>query len=70
MDPLSILTETVGLLDVSIRVIGYLKHLEEFANKVEEEIAALFQEINALIEVNNRIEVLWRLIMILLLDLH
>jgi hypothetical protein len=51
-------------------VIGYLKHLEEFANKVEEEIAALFQEINALIEVNNRIEVLWRLIMILLLDLH
>jgi predicted AAA+ superfamily ATPase len=60
MDPFSILAGTAGLLDVSFRVIGYLKQVEEAAGKVEEEIAALSQEINALITVNDSIEALWR----------
>ena len=60
MDPFSILTGTAGLLDVSFRVIGYLKQVEEEAGTVEEEIAALSQEINALITVHDSIEALWR----------
>ncbi|KUJ13717.1 tetratricopeptide repeat domain-containing protein [Mollisia scopiformis] len=59
MDPLSILAGTTGLLDVSFRVISYLKDLEESAGKVEDEIAALSQEISALITVNDAIEALW-----------
>jgi len=59
MDPFSILAGTAGLLDVSIRVIQYLKQVEESAGKVEEDITALSQEINTLIIVNDSIETLW-----------
>lgn len=59
MDPFSILAGTAGLLDVSFRVIGYLKQVEESAGKVEEEITALSQEINTLITVNDAVDALW-----------
>jgi hypothetical protein len=59
MDPFSILAGTAGLLDVSFRVIQYLKRIEESAGKVEEDITVLFQEINTLITVNESIEALW-----------
>lgn len=60
MDPFSILVGTAGLLDVSFRVIGYLKEVEESAGKVEDEITALSQEINTLITVDEAIDALWR----------
>jgi hypothetical protein len=59
MDPFSIITGTAGLLDGSFRVVAYPKQVEQAARKVEE-IAALSQEINALITVNDSIEALWR----------
>jgi len=59
MDPFTILAGTAGLLDVSIRVIQYLKQVEESAGKVEEDITALSQEINTLVVVNDSIERLW-----------
>jgi hypothetical protein len=59
MDPFSILIGTAGLLDISFRVIGYLKQVEESACNVDAEIAALSQEINALINVNDAIDALW-----------
>jgi hypothetical protein len=44
MDPFSILNGTAGLLDISCRVIGYLKQVEESSGRVDAEIAALSQE--------------------------
>ncbi|OCL06656.1 tetratricopeptide repeat domain-containing protein [Glonium stellatum] len=59
-DPFSIIAGTAGLLDISFRLIGYLRQVEESAGKIEEEITALTQEINALITVNDAIDALWR----------
>ena len=59
MDPFSIITGTAGLLDISIRLISYLKGVEEAAGKVDEEIAGLSREIESLISVNDSIESLW-----------
>jgi flagellar capping protein FliD len=60
MDPFSILVGTAGLLDVSFRVISYLKQVEDSAGKIEGEITALSQEINNLITVNDAVDALWR----------
>jgi flagellar capping protein FliD len=59
MDPFSILVGTAGLLDISIRLISYLKDVEEAAGKVDEEIRSLSKEINSLATVNESIEHLW-----------
>jgi hypothetical protein len=59
MDPFSILVGTAGLLDVSFRVVGYLKQVEESAGRIEAEITALSQEINTLITVNDAVDALW-----------
>lgn len=59
MDPFSILAGTAGLLDVTIRLISYLKEVNEAAGKVDEEIASLSAEINSLATVNDSIEELW-----------
>ena len=59
MDPFSILVGTAGLLDISFRVIGYLKEAEERAGRVDAEITALSQEINTLITVNDAVDALW-----------
>lgn len=55
-DPFSILAGTAGLLDVSWRVASYLKDLHGAAAKVEDDIAALLHEIEALISVNEAIK--------------
>ncbi|KAG0649622.1 hypothetical protein D0Z07_4045 [Hyphodiscus hymeniophilus] len=59
MDPFSIIAGTAGLLDVSIRLVAYLREVEEAAGKVDEEIASLTQEIDTLASVNDSIERLW-----------
>jgi hypothetical protein len=60
MDPISILAGTVGLLDVSFRVIGYLRNIEKSAGKVEEETTALSQEIDNIITIVESVDRLWR----------
>ena len=59
MDPFSIIAGTAGLLDVSVRLIAYLKEVEEAAGKVDEEISNLSHEIDSLVSVNDSIEHLW-----------
>ena len=54
-DPFSILTGTVGLLDVCWRTVKYFRDVQVAAGKVEEEIATLSREIEALISVNSAI---------------
>lgn len=56
MDPFSILTGTTGLLDVLWRCGSYLKHVHDSAGKIDEDIAALTHEIDALISVNTSID--------------
>lgn len=51
-DPFSVIAASAGLLDVCWRVLAYLKNVQAAAAKVEEEIAALLHEIEALISVN------------------
>jgi len=56
MDPFSILTGTTSLLDVLWRCGSYLKHVHDSAGKIDEDIAALTHEIDALISVNTSID--------------
>lgn len=49
MDPFTLITGTVGLLDVCSRVVGYLNHVRTSAAKVEGEIIALSSEIETLL---------------------
>jgi hypothetical protein len=55
MDPFPVITGTVGFIDVCWRAFGYLKSVEEAAGKVEDDITALSQEIQALITVHQSI---------------
>jgi hypothetical protein len=59
MDPFTIITGTVGLLDVCLRLVSYLKDVQESAGKVEEEIAALLSEIDALLSVHRSLKDFW-----------
>ena len=59
MDPFSIITGTAGLIDISTRIIKYLKDIEEAAGTVDEEISSLSQEIDSLVSINASIEKLW-----------
>lgn len=59
MDPFSIAAGTAGLLDVCWRVISYLHEVQASANKVEEEIASLLKEVEALYVVNKAIDGVW-----------
>lgn len=61
MDPFSIIAGSAGLLDVSIKLISYLKEIERAAGKVDEEIISLSREIEALVATNKSIEQFWRL---------
>jgi hypothetical protein len=58
-DPFSILVGTAGLLDVLIRAAAYLADVHEAAGKVEEDIAFLSRDIQALTSVNESIGILW-----------
>lgn len=59
MDPFSIIVGTVGLADVSIRVISYLGSLKSATSKIQDEITILGQEIEALVAVNDSVEDFW-----------
>jgi hypothetical protein len=59
MDPFSIIVGTVGLADVSIRVISYLSSLKSATSKIQDEITILGQEIEALVAVNDSVEDFW-----------
>jgi len=54
-DPLSILAGTVGLLDVSWRVVSYLRDIQVEAAAIESDLVALQQELEALLSVNESI---------------
>ncbi|KAL2699846.1 hypothetical protein AAEP93_009821 [Penicillium crustosum] len=59
MDPFSIIVGTVGLADVSIRIISYLGSLKSATSKIQDEITILGQEIEALVAVNDSVEDFW-----------
>lgn len=59
MDPFTLITGTVGLLDVCIRVVGYLNNIRASAGKVEQEIEALSLEINTLLAVYHSLRDFW-----------
>jgi hypothetical protein len=59
-DPFSILVGTAGLFDVCVRATAYLVQIKEAAGKVEEDIVALEDEIQALASVNESIKKYWR----------
>ncbi|OQE24853.1 hypothetical protein PENFLA_c009G08522 [Penicillium flavigenum] len=59
MDPFSIIVGTVGLADVSIRVITYLSSLKSATSKIQDEITILGQEVEALVAVNDSVEDFW-----------
>ena len=47
-DPFSILASGVGIADVAVRVIGYLKDVKAAAETVEDDIDSLISEVEAL----------------------
>jgi hypothetical protein len=59
MEPFSITTGVAGLLDITWRVVKYLKDVQEAAGSVEGEIASLLSEIQALDAVNQSIKHLY-----------
>lgn len=56
MDPFSIAVGTVGLADVSVRILSYLAVIREASSKIQDEITILSQEINSLLAVNESVE--------------
>ncbi|KAI9713724.1 MAG: hypothetical protein M1812_006562 [Candelaria pacifica] len=58
-DPFSIVAGTVSLLDVCWRVGSYLSKVKAGAGKIEQDLATLSNEVNALITVNKSIQALW-----------
>jgi hypothetical protein len=60
VDPFSIITGTAGLLDVCWRVAGHIRDFTAAAARVEDDIANLSHEIEALITVNEVIEGVWK----------
>jgi uncharacterized protein YoxC len=55
-DPVSIFAAGVGIADVSIRLISYLKDVKAAADAVEDEIEGLIHEVQALMAVHNQLE--------------
>ena len=55
-DPFSIVVGTTSLIDVLWRCGSYLKHVHQSVGKIDEDIAALTHEIDALISVNKSID--------------
>ena len=55
-DPFSIIAGTAGLLDVSWRLIKYIKDTQAAATKLEDDIESLLREIEALISVIESIQ--------------
>jgi Txe/YoeB family toxin of Txe-Axe toxin-antitoxin module len=58
-DPFSIIVGTAGLLDISVRVVKFLKKVQASDAKVEKSIAMLLHEIEALLLVNKTLEDFW-----------
>ncbi|KAF2817454.1 uncharacterized protein BDZ99DRAFT_374465 [Mytilinidion resinicola] len=56
MDPFSLVAGTTSVVDVLLRFGSYLKHIHDAAGTIDEDIAALIHEIDALISVNTSIE--------------
>lgn len=55
-DPFSIIVGTVGLIDVCLRFGAYLNNVQAGAAQIEDEIASLSREIEALTSVNETIQ--------------
>ena len=55
-DPFSILASGVGIADVAVRVIGYLKDVKAAAETVEDDIDSLISEVEALRVVHANVE--------------
>ena len=55
-DPFSIIIGTVGLIDVCLRFGAYLNNVQAGAAQIEDEIASLSREIEALTSVNETIQ--------------
>lgn len=55
-DPFSIIAGTVSIADVCFRIARYLKDVQAAAASVEEEIAALLHEVEALVTINQSIQ--------------
>ncbi|TQV91394.1 tetratricopeptide repeat domain-containing protein [Cordyceps javanica] len=56
MDPLSIIAGTVGIADVSVRIIAFLVDIKEASEKIQDEITILSQEVSSLLAVNESVE--------------
>ena len=59
MDPFSIVVGSVGFLDVCVRVISVIRDVYNGADRVEEAIAALKAEIDALLSVHHSLNNFW-----------
>lgn len=55
-DPISIFAAGVGIADVSIRLIKYLKDVKAAAESIEEDIGGLINEVEALMTVHGQLE--------------
>lgn len=60
MDPFSIITGTIGVIDVCWRFGKYLKDLQAGAAKVDDEVASLLREIEALASVTEIIQIKYK----------
>ncbi|KAL8942226.1 MAG: hypothetical protein Q9211_001493 [Gyalolechia sp. 1 TL-2023] len=58
-EPFSIIASTAGILDISWRIGSYLGKVKSAASKIEQDLAALSFEVNALIGVTESIQTLW-----------
>jgi hypothetical protein len=58
-DPLSIVFGTVSLVDVCVRAGQYLALIQQAAGKVEEDIAALQHDIDALTTIHSSLREVW-----------
>jgi hypothetical protein len=59
MEAFTILTGAAALLDISLRLVAHLREIQKSAERVDEEIASLSQEIESLVSVDDSIECLW-----------
>lgn len=59
MDPFSIITGTVGFLDVCFRVGQYLRSLKNSVTTIDEELTALQTETDLILSTHRSLESIW-----------
>lgn len=59
-DPFSVIAATIGVIDVCVRFSIYLKDVQAGAKKIDDEIAFLSREVEALQAVNETIQATYR----------